>query len=82
MRMDRSTHIILIEVGLTFLGSCVVFILGIIVSYVRSINRNTMEMSTKITRIETKTEAHEKGIDEIWRHINNQKRGSMKSEAA
>lgn len=61
--MDISTTNVIIGVTLTFIGSAILVCVGIVISYVRSINKNTKETYGKVIEHATKIDGHEKRLD-------------------
>ena len=70
MKLEVSTINTIIGSTLAFIGSAILFLVGVIVAYVRQISRNTLE--TKTTVSEHHTEIHNlkdrvtKVEDKLW----------------
>ncbi len=63
--MDISTLNVIIGAAATTIGAAVLFVLGAILQYVRSISRNMKELYEKSIMHGVKLEDHEKRIEQM-----------------
>lgn len=67
--MDVTTINVIVGVTLTFIGSLALFLLGLIVAYIRNINKGMKELIISVTKHETIITSHERKLEVMEERI-------------